>query len=222
VKRRMLVEFGGLMLFGVPVGDGGKPPAVNEVPLEPPAKVGLIDVEVYEATVTRLVALYRRIGGMASRAPLVAMATSGEQLLNAQMQPDVQERLRYAVAEAHRSAASAAGDVRLMDDCRAHTHRALDLSAGDRDRIAQVLCTVSSVEKSCGEFEHALHLCQLGQLAAAVSADPQVGAVIFCEAAVSYHALGYPEKARQELDTARRLFGEANFYGVAAVFCFLR
>lgn len=166
---------------------------------------------MYENTVTQLVALYRRVDGTASRAPLVAMAMSGGQLLKAQMQPEVRERLRYGVAEAHRSAASAAGDVRLMDACRAHAHRALDLSAGDRGRIAQVLCTVSSVEKSYGEFEHALQLCQLGQLVAAVSSDPQVGAVIAGEAAASYHALGYPEKARQELDTARRLFGEADF-----------
>jgi transcriptional regulator with XRE-family HTH domain len=210
VKRRRLLSLGGLILVGRPVWDDWKPPAVDEALLEPPAKVGLSDVRMYEDTVTQLEALYRRVGGMASRAPLVAMATSGEQLLKAQMRPEVQDRLRYVVAEAHRSAASAAGDVRLMDACRAHVHRALDLAAGDRDRIAQVLCTASSVEKSYGEVEHALQLGQLGQLAAAVSSDPQVGAVLASENAASYHALGYPEKARQELDTARRLFGDAD------------
>jgi tetratricopeptide (TPR) repeat protein len=210
VKRRALVAFGGLMLLGNPDWDGWQPPAVTEPLLEPPAKVGLVDVRMYEDTVTQFVALDRQVGGMASREPLVAMATTGEQLLKAQMQPEVHERLRYAVSEAHRSAAWASGDVHLMDACRAHVHRALDLAAGDRDRIAQVLCTASSVEKSYGEVEHALQLCQLAQLAAAVSADPQVGAVLASENATSYHALGYPAKARQELDTARRLFGEAD------------
>lgn len=211
VKRRNLVELGGFLLLGRPVWDGWEPPAVTDPLMDPPARISLVDVRMYEDTVTQLVALDHRVGGMASRAPLVAMATTGEQFLKAQVQPDVEERLRYAVAEAHRASAWASGDVRFMDVCRAHAHRALDLSAGSRDRIAQVLCTVSSAEKSYGETEHALQLCQLAQVAAAVSSDPQVGAVLSAESATLYHALGYTEKARQELDTARRLFAEADF-----------
>lgn len=208
VKRRELVAFGGLMLVGTPDWDGWQPPPERDAPLEPPAKVGLVDVRMYEDTVTQFVALDHQVGGMASREPLVAMAMTGEQLLKADAQPDVHQRLRHAVSEAHRSAALASGDVRLVDACRAHVHRALDLAAGDRDRIAQVLCTSGSVEKSYGEVDFGLELVQLAQVAAAVSSDPQVGAVLAGEAAAAYHALGYPEKARQELDTARRLFGE--------------
>ncbi|MGH3867173.1 MAG: hypothetical protein ACRDQ4_13725 [Pseudonocardiaceae bacterium] len=150
------------------------------------------------------------LGGMASRAPLVAMAVTGEQYLKAKVQPDVEERLRYAVAEAHRSAAWASGDMRFIDACRAHAHRALDLSEGSRDRIAQVLATVATVEKSYRGIAHSVELFQLAQLAAAVSSDPQVGAVLAAQVAGSYHELGYPEKARQEVDTARRLFDEAD------------
>ncbi len=150
VKRRKLVEFGGLMLLGRPDLNGLKPPMRDHPLMEAPARVGLVDVRLYEDTVTRLVALDRSVGGMASRAPLVAMAVTGEQYLKAEVQPDVEERLRYAVAEAHRASAWASGDVRFMEACRAHAHRALDLAAGSRDRIAQVLCTVANIERSYG------------------------------------------------------------------------
>lgn len=207
VKRRRLLSLGMAMLIR-PTPEYVRPPSAPDVPLEPPAKVGLSDVRIYQDTVAQLEKLDRRVGGMASREPLVAMAMTGEGLLTARMRPEVHQRLRYAVSEAHRSAALASGDVRLVDACRAHVHRALDLAAGDRDRIAQVLCTSGSVEKSYGEVGFGLELVQLAQVAAAVSSDPQVGAVLAGEAATAYHALGYPEKARRELDTARRLFGE--------------
>jgi transcriptional regulator with XRE-family HTH domain/tetratricopeptide (TPR) repeat protein len=207
VKRRGLLSVGMAMVIK-PTPAYVKPPATPDTPLEPPAKVGLTDVQIYENTVAQLEKLDRRVGGMASSEPLVAMAVTGEQLLTAQMQPDVHQRLCYAVSEAHRCAALALGDARLVEACRAHAHRALDLAAGDRDRIAQILCTSGSIEKSYGEVGFGLELVQLAQVAAAVSRDPQVGAVLAGEAAAAYHALGYPEKARQELDTARRLFGE--------------
>ena len=207
VKRRGLLSVGMAMVIK-PTPTYVKPPATPDVPLEPPAKVGLTDVQIYENTVAQLEKLDRRVGGMASSEPLVAMAVTGEQLLTAQMQPDVHQRLCYAVSEAHRCAALALGDARLVEACRAHAHRALDLAAGDRDRIAQILCTSGSIEKSYGEVGFGLELVQLAQVAAAVSRDPQVGAVLAGEAAAAYHALGYPEKARQELDTARRSFGE--------------
>jgi transcriptional regulator with XRE-family HTH domain len=209
VKRRGLLSVGMAMVIK-PTPAYVKPPATPDVPLEPPAKVGLTDVQIYENTVAQLEKLDRRVGGIASREPLVAMAVTGEQLLTAQMQPDVHQRLCYAVSEAHRCAALALGDARLVEACRAHAHRALDLAAGDRDRIAQILCTSGSIEKSYGEVGFGLELVQLAQVAAAVSRDPQVGAVLAGEAAAAYHALGYPEKARQELDTARRLFSEPN------------
>jgi transcriptional regulator with XRE-family HTH domain len=152
VKRRGLLSVGMAMVIE-PTPVYVKPPSTPDVPLEPPAKVGLTDVRIYEDTVAQLDTLDRRVGGMASREPLVAMAMTGEQLLTAQMQPDVHQRLCYAVSEAHRCAALALGDARLVEACRAHAHRALDLAAGDRDRIAQVLCT-SGLRLSRGLTTH--------------------------------------------------------------------
>jgi transcriptional regulator with XRE-family HTH domain/tetratricopeptide (TPR) repeat protein len=208
VKRRGLLSVGMAMVIK-PTPAYVKPVAAPDVPLEPPVRVGLSDVRVYEATVERLVALDRRVGGVASREPLVAVSVAGERLLGAQVQPAVHDRLRYVVAEAHRSAAWASGDAGLMDACRSHAHRALDLVEGDRDRIAQVLCTVGSAEKAYGDVEYAVQVFQVAQMAAAVSRDPQVGAALASEIATGYDTLGYPDKARRELETARRLFGEA-------------
>jgi tetratricopeptide (TPR) repeat protein len=210
VKRRRLLSLGMLLAVQSPDWDQVKFERVQDMLLDPPVRVGMVDVEVYEDTVAQLSALDRRVGGLAARSPLVAMTTTGEQLLGAQMAPEVEQRLRYAVAEAHRLAAFASGDVLLADACRVHTERALDLAAGDRDRIAQILVTIGSVEKGAGEIAHALDLFKLAQLAAVVSTDPQVGAVLASEAAPCYKILGYPEKARQELDTSRKLFNEAD------------
>jgi transcriptional regulator with XRE-family HTH domain len=210
VKRRRLLSLGMLLAVQSPDWDQVKLERVQDMLLDPPAKVALVDVQVYEDAVTKLAGLFRRVGGLAARSPLVAMTTTGEQLLGAQMTPEVEQRLRYAVAEAHRLAAFSSGDVLLADACRSHTQRALDLAAGDRDRIAQVLVTVGSVEKAAGEVAHALDLFKLAQLSAVVSTDPQVGAVLASEAAPCYQMLGYPEKARQELDTSRQMFRDAN------------
>jgi transcriptional regulator with XRE-family HTH domain len=108
MKRRGLLSLGMAMVIR-PTPAYVTPLATPDVPLEPPAKVGPSDVRIYEDTVAQLDTLDRKVGGMASREPLVAMAMTGEQLLTAQMQPDVHQRLRYAVSEAHRCAALALG-----------------------------------------------------------------------------------------------------------------
>jgi transcriptional regulator with XRE-family HTH domain len=205
VKRRKLLELGMTMIVpGAPAVAGPRPVPYQR--LAAPSRVGLVDVEIYEATVTRLTMLDSRVGGAASRSLLSSIAESGEAMLGAEAIPEVANRLCQAVAEAHRAAAWAAGDVALMDVMRWHAHRALDLVAGDRDRVAQVMCTVGSAEKGYGEIVAATDLFQVAQMAAALTKDPQVSAVIASELATGYHVLGYPEKARGELDRSYELF----------------
>lgn len=147
VERRKLLAIAGAILFGSPVFDEPQPLAVRRVLIDPPRRVGMTDVRMYEQTVVELQALQRRIGGLASREPLAAAAKAGEQLLKAEATPDVHRRLRYLVSDAHRRAGWAAGDVGLVDDYRAHMHAALD-AAGDSDRVAQVLCTAGNEHAS--------------------------------------------------------------------------
>lgn len=210
MERRKLLAIAGAILFGAPVFGEPEPLAVRRVLIDPPRRVGMADVRMYEATLRQLQALQRGVGGLATREPLAATAKAGEQLLQAEAAPDVHQRLKFLVSDAHRRAGWAAGDVGLVDDYRAHMHEALDLAAGDADRVAQVLCTAGSIEKSLGEPEFSLQLLQLGQTAAASSVDPQVRAVLGGEAVSGYVTAGRPDMAKRELATARKLFADAD------------
>jgi transcriptional regulator with XRE-family HTH domain len=210
VERRKLFALAGFILFGNPVFGEPEPLAVRRVLIDPPQRVGMADVCMYEATVVELQALQRTVGGRATREPLVATAKAGEQLLKAEATSDVRRRLRFLVSDAHRRAGWAAGDIGLVADYRFHMHAALDLAVGDPDRIAQVLCTAGAIEKSLGDPEFALKLLQIGQTAAAGSADPQVRAVLGGEAVAGYVTAGRPDVAKRELTTARSLFADAD------------
>lgn len=209
VERRKLLATAGVILFGAPVLGDPQPLTVRRVLTDPPSKIGMPDVHAYEQTVTQLGLLDRQVGGLAAREPLMATATVGEQLLRAEAAPVVRQRLRYAVAEAHRLAAGAAGDLGLVDQSRYHVHLALDFAAGDSLRVAQVLCTAGTIEKNYGDPNEALKLLQLAQVGAATT-DLQASAVLAGETVAAYYSVGYPDKARQELHTARTLFGRAD------------
>lgn len=210
VERRKLLALAGAIMFGVPVFGEPEPLAVRRVLLDPPRRVGMSDVRMYEQTMVELQALQRQVGGLATREPLAATAKAGEQLLAAEATPEVHRRLRYLVSDAHRRAGWAAGDVGLVDDYRAHMHAALDFAAGDPDRVAQVLCTAGAIEKSLGGSEFALKLLQVGQVAAAQSVDPQVRAVLGGETVAGYVTAGRADLAKKELVTARSLFADAD------------
>jgi transcriptional regulator with XRE-family HTH domain len=211
VERRKLLAFAGALLFGAPVFGEPEPLApVRRVLVDPPQRVGQSDVATYETTVARLHALQRQVGGRATREPLAATASVGELLLAAEGTDDVKQPLRLLVSDAHRRAGWAAGDLRLVDDYRYHVHAALDFAAGDGDRIAQVLCMAGAMEKSFGQEDFALQVLQIGQAAAATSADPQVRAVIAGESVAGYVAVGRHDTARKELITARSLFNDAD------------
>jgi transcriptional regulator with XRE-family HTH domain len=210
VERRKLLALAGSILFGAPVFGQPEPLAVRRVLLNPPRRVGMADVRMYEATMLELQALQREVGGRATREPLAATAKAGEQLLKAEGTPDVHRRLRLLVSDVHRRAGWAAGDIGLVDDYRAHMHAALDFAAGDDDRVALVLQTAGSMEKSLGDPEFALKLLRIGQTAAAGSADPQVRAVLAGETVAGYVAFGRPDMAKRELMAARSLFADAD------------
>lgn len=210
VERRKLFALAGAILFGAPVFGKPEPLAVRRVLIAPPRRVGMADVRMYEATMVELQALQREVGGRATREPLVATAKAGEQLLKAEGTPDVHRRLRFLVSDVHRRAGWAAGDIGLVNDYRAHMHAALDFAAGDPGRIALVLCTAGSMEKSLGAPKFALKLLQIGQTAAASSADPQIRAVLGGETVAGYVAFGRPDMAKSELITARSLFADAD------------
>lgn len=211
VERRKLLAIAWAIMFGTPVWGDPEPSPVRRVLVEPPSKVGMSDLRAYERTVAHLKLLDRQAGGMAAREPLVATASAGEQLLRAQATPEVHRRLRYAVSEAHRAAGWASDDVGLVNHRRYHVRQALDLAAGDSVRLAAVLGTAGSMEKNHGDANYALKYFQLAQIGTAdVATDPQVGAVLAGETVAAYCALGYPDKARQELHKARQLFGEAD------------
>jgi transcriptional regulator with XRE-family HTH domain len=210
VERRKLLALAGAILCGAPVFGQPEPLAIRRVLLAPPQRIGVADLKAYEQTMLQLQALQRQVGGRATREPLAATAKAGEQLLKAQATPDVHQRLRFLVSDVHRRAGWAAGDAGLVDDYRAHMHAALDFAAGDPDRVALVLQTTGSMEKSLGHPEFALKLLQMGQVAANTSTDPQVRAVIGGETVEGYVASGRPDMAKKELKTARSLFADAD------------
>ena len=210
VERRKLLAIAGAIMFGTPVFGQPEPLAVRRVLVDPPRRIGMIDVQVYGQTLAQLRALQRQVGGMASREPLAATARAGEQLLKAEAAPEVHRRMRLLVSDVHRLAGWAAGDIGLVDDYRAHIHQALDLAVGSPERIAQVLCTAGSMEKELGDPKYALKLLQLGQMSAADCSDHRVRAVLGGEAVAGYIAFGYPDMAKQELATARSLFADAD------------
>jgi hypothetical protein len=210
VERRKLLAIAGAIMFGSPVFGQPEPLAVRRVLIELPRRVGMADVRMYQATLLELQALQREVGGRATREPLVATAKAGEQLLNAEATPDVHWRLRLLVSDVHRRAGWAAGDIGLIDAYRGHMHAALDFAAGDPNRVALVLSTAGSMEKSLGDPEFALKLLQIGQAAAASSSDPQARAVLGGETVAGYVAFGRPDMAKKELITARSLFADAD------------
>ena len=83
VERRKLLALAGALLFGAPVFGEPEPLAVRRVLVDPPRRVGMTDVHMYEATMVELQALQRQVGGRATREPLAATAQAGELLLQA-------------------------------------------------------------------------------------------------------------------------------------------
>lgn len=210
VERRNLLAIAGVIMFGTSVFGEPGPLTIRRILIDPPQRVGMIDVTMYEQTMLQLQNLQRQVGGLATREPLAATATAGEQLLKAEATPEVHQRLRFLVSDVHRRAGWAAGDVGLVDDYREHMHAALDFATGDSDRVAQVLCTAGAIEKSLGDSAFALKLLQVGQVAAKQSTDPQVGAVLGGETVAGYVTAGRPDLAKKELATARSLFADAD------------
>lgn len=210
VERRKLLATAGMIMFGVPVFGEPEPLIVRRVRVNPPQRIGMVDVQVYGQTVAQLRALQAQVGGRAVREPLAATAFAGDELLKAEAAVEVHRRLRLLVSNAHRLAGLAAGDVGLIDDYRAHIHQALDLAVGSPERIAQVLCSAGSMEKELGEPDYALKLLQLGQISAGDCSDSRVGAVIRGESIAGYIAFGNRAMAKQELATARQVFADAD------------
>lgn len=218
VERRKLLAIAGAIMFGTPVFGEPEALTIRHVVTRPPNRISISDVVAYEQTVTSLEQLDREAGGMAARDSLVATATAGEQLLNAQAEPEVHGRLRYAVAEAHRLAGWSSGDVGLMDHCRYHMHQALDLAAGDPVRVAGVLCSAGDMEKQYGAPNDALKMFQIAEMGEDL--DPQAQAVISGLSATAFQKLGLSTEARQRIKKARTLFRYGstsqpffNFYG---------
>lgn len=207
VERRKLMAIAGMILFGAPVF--GEPAAliVRRALIQSPERVSGSDVSMYEQTVARLEVLDREAGGMAAREALVGTAVAGERMLKAKMAVDSHTRLRYAVGEAHRLAGWASGDVGLMDHCRWHMHKALDLVAGDGVRVTQILATSGSMEKG-GDPNHALKMFQVAGMAE--SPDPQIGGVLAGLSVSAYQNLGHPDQANTHLRKAKSMFRDAD------------
>lgn len=183
---------------------------IPPVPSPLPSRIDMADVSVFEQTTTRLGLLDREAGGMVAREALVAMAATGERLLNTRCTDVVRHRMRYAVTDAHRLAGWASGDVGLTDHCRWHMHRALDHAQGSPDRVAQVLAAAGDMEKHYGAPDDALKLFQLAAVGTARSSDPQIGAVLHGLSASAYLTLGHPDQARAELSESRAMFADTD------------
>lgn len=211
VKRRSFLAVAGTELFGQPLF--GTPSAgaltIRDVHHEPPSRVGMADVESFTAVTARLGVLDRTAGGVAARETLAAVAAGGDQLLTAEATDQVRHLLRGAVSEAHRLAGWASGDVGMVDHCRWHMRRAMDLAQGDAERLAGVLAAAGDMEKHYRAPGDALKLFQLGTIGLPVNGDPQARAVLHGLAAGAYLTLGHPDQARAELRTARSLFSDA-------------
>lgn len=220
VERRKFLALTGSILFGAPVLGEPEPLTLRDCLTRPPERVGRADVERYEATVSRLGLLDREAGGMAAREALVATARVGEQLLEAEAAEPVRRMLRYEVAEAHRLAGWASGDVGLKDHCRWHMSRAVDYAADDPVRVAQVLCSAADMEKHHGAPNDALKLFQLARMGTEHSGDPQVEAVLSGLSASAYLALGHSEHAQAQVRQARQLFDEADAESSLPFFAF--
>jgi len=191
-------------MFGDP-----EPITLRDVVTRPPSRIGVSDVTAFEQTTVRLGVLDREAGGMAAREVLVVTAATGERLLTAQCADEVRQRMRYAVADAHRLAGWACGDVGLVDHCRWHMTKAMNYASGSPDRVAQVLAAAGDMEKHYNAPDDALKLFQLAAAGAATSADPRIGAVLHGLSASAYLALGHAEQARSALRQSRTLFAEA-------------
>ncbi len=183
---------------------------IPPVPSPLPSRIDMADVSVFELTTTRLGLLDREAGGMVAREALVAMAATGERLLTTRCTDDVRHRMRYAVADVHRLAGWASGDVGLTDHCRWHMHQALDHAQGSPDRVAQVLAAAGDMEKHYGAPNEALKLFQLAGVGTATSHDPRIGAVLHGLSASAFLALGHPDKARAELSESRAMFSDTD------------
>lgn len=192
-------------MFGDP-----HPLTLRDVVLSPPERIGAGDVTAFEQTVARLNVLDREFGGMAAREALAATATTGEKLLSAQAAPDIHQQMRYAVAEAHRLAGWASGDVGLIDHCRYHMHKALDFAQGSPERISPILCSAADMEKHHGDANDALKFFQLAEAGVSPGADPQAAAVLAGLSASAYLKLGHADTAKQQVQRARRLFADAD------------
>lgn len=210
VERRHFLAIAGAIIFGTPVFGDPHPLTLREVALQPPARVGPSDVVAFEQTVAKLNVLDRESGGMAAREALAATAKTGETLLSAQAVTEVHTQLRYAVSEAHRLAGWASGDVGLVDDCRYHMHKALDLAAGNSAQVAAVLASAADMEKHFGDPNAALKFFQLAKTGIDPGADPQASAVLAGLSASAYLSLGQADVARRQVARSRELFADAN------------
>ncbi|MDQ3764629.1 MAG: helix-turn-helix transcriptional regulator [Actinomycetota bacterium] len=159
-----LLRHAATVLWSSPVFGSADPIRVKETPTPVPRRIGLADVKQLAATTERLGQLASDLGGIPMTDALTAHARASEALLGAAMREQVRQQLLVALADAHRTAGSAAASAGLRDLARQHFIRGMDCAGagGDLRRAVVNLDSLGRAELDVGQPNEALKLFQLG------------------------------------------------------------
>ncbi|MDQ4104078.1 MAG: helix-turn-helix transcriptional regulator [Actinomycetota bacterium] len=207
-RRDNLFRHAATVLYGKPVFGAVKSIRVMDAPTPVPRRIGLGDVKQVAATTERLGQLVGDLGGISMTEALTAHTRASEALFGAAMREPVRQQLLVALADAHRTAGSAAAGAGLGDLAREHNIRSMDCAAaaGDMLRAVVSLDHLGHTELQA-EPNEALKLFQLG---AATAPSPLPCALVEYDCALALSLLGLTEESLATLRRARVTYQAAS------------
>jgi transcriptional regulator with XRE-family HTH domain len=219
VKRRRFLAHAAAVTMGAAVMSKDSASWVAHPAQTPaPGRIGMTDVRQVEAATRALRALDYQYGGGFCRDAVVAQLSWGQQLLDANANDQVRERLFVALADLHNLAGWTSFDSGLIDASRNHFAHALELArAGKNDPlVANILYRMGRVYLHQDAPNDALKLFQLGQIAAQEAGSELAVAVLCANEAWAYALMGKADQAQKLLGRTKDEFARADVNSAAA------
>ncbi|HEX6870767.1 MAG TPA: transcriptional regulator, partial [Micromonosporaceae bacterium] len=176
-----------------------------------PDRVGQADVDRLTSMTAQLRALDHEYGGGACRDAVLGQISWAQQLLRARVTEDASRSLHLAVAELHVLAGWTSFDVGLVSPARRHFARALEHArfVDESALVAKVLYCLGRVHVHHGWGAQAVHLFQLGQVAAQQSGYARATAMVEANLGWAHAVVGNEKLALGAVSRARDEFGRA-------------
>jgi hypothetical protein len=211
VKRRQFFRLAAAAASGVAL------PAVEfegaDPPLEEVSRVGLNDVTMLDAMVSRLRVLDQEQGGQAANNATTALLRHALRLADADMTDYTRAKLLSFIAHTHSFVGWSISDAGMYSVARDHFQRSITAGhqAGDKAAVARTLHLAARNELIWSEKDHALKLFQFAQLTAESAGSNLLQATIKADASIVLAETGHTTLAKNYMSSATDLLGAVDF-----------